>query len=49
VESTAKKVLGGIGVLIFAYLALVYSGGFSTDVKATTSGGTGVIQALQGR
>lgn len=48
-NSTVKKVLGGIGVLIFGYLALVNYKGFSSDVGATSTGGIGVIKSLQGR
>lgn len=41
-------VLGGIGLLIFAYLCFTQSGGFSTVVGSVSSLLTGTIGTLQG-
>lgn len=35
--------------LIGLYLAVVYATGFGNDIKASSSGATGVIKAFQGR
>lgn len=47
--STAKTALKYTAGLIGLYLAVVYATGFGNDIKASSSGGTSVIKALQGR
>jgi hypothetical protein len=46
---TAKKALGYGAGLIFAYLVVAYSTGFSRGVSSAASGSVSLVKAFQGR